>query len=265
MLTIIIALIAGAAIGYPSWLNWGYGWGVSCGILGFAVVQLIIGLILRKKVNAINAGIQTTMAASAEKINRKVKMFQSRPGGNVKAIQKTLEKDQNAALQLALNETSALVPLFKWNFLLKKQVDTMRMMLHYQMKQFAEVDKLMPSCMMMDPRALAMKMARQYVNKDSALDKMFAKKIKKFKGDDCALLYGLYTWILVKQDRVDVAVKALVEAKKKTDHAVILSNWEALANDKVKQFSNAGFGDEWYALHLEQPRVKQQKMRRSYR
>ena len=239
MLTIIIALIAGVAIGIPSWQARGYGWGIACGIFGFAVVQLIIGLILRKKVNAINADIQEKMAASAEKINRKVKMFQSRPGGNVKAIQKTLEKDQNAALQLALDETTAMEPLFKWNFLLKKQIDTMRMMLHYQMKNFAEVDELMPSCMMMDPRALAMKLARQYVNKDKGLDKTFAKKIKKFKGDDCALLYGLYSWILVKQDRVEDAVKVLVQAKKKTDHAVILSNWEALANDKIKQFSNA--------------------------
>lgn len=265
MLTIVIALIAGIITAIPSWQAWGYGWGISCGIFIFAVVQLVIGLILRKKVNAINADIQNKMAEASEKINRKLKMFQSRPGGNLKVMQKTMEKEQNAALQMALDETKAMEPLFVWNFLLKKQVSTMRMMLHYQMRNFAEADKLMPSCMMMDPRALAMKLARQYVNKDAKLDKTFSKKIKKFKGDDCAMLYGLYSWILVRQERIEDAVKVLVDAKKKTDNEVILKNWELLANGKEKQFSNAGFGDEWYALHLEQPKVKQQKMRRSYR
>jgi hypothetical protein len=34
-----------------------------------------------------------------------------------------------------------------------------------------------------------------------------------------------------------------------------------LANNRVGHFSNAGMGDEWYALHLEQPKVKMQRQR----
>ena len=32
-------------------------------------------------------------------------------------------------------------------------------------------------------------------------------------------------------------------------------------NGKEKQFSNAGFGDIWYALYLEEPKVKPQRQR----
>ena len=32
-----------------------------------------------------------------------------------------------------------------------------------------------------------------------------------------------------------------------------------LANQKYKHFSNAGFGDLWYSLYLEEPKVKMQR------
>ena len=42
---------------------------------------------------------------------------------------------------------------------------------------------------------------------------------------------------------------------------MIVSNWEALANDKAKSFSNTGLGELWYAMGLEEmkmPKVRQQ-------
>ena len=36
---------------------------------------------------------------------------------------------------------------------------------------------------------------------------------------------------------------------------------KVLANGKAKQFSNSGFGDMWYALYLEEPKVKPQRQR----
>ena len=63
------------------------------------------------------------------------------------------------------------------------------------------------------------------------------------------------------QDDEKAALAALVEAKKESDHPVLLENYAKLANGKAKQFSNAGFGDMWYALYLEDPKVKPQRQR----
>ena len=94
--------------------------------------------------------------------------------------------------------------------------------------------------------------------------KVFAKKTKRLKDDDAALLYGLYSWILVKEGQTDKALNVLIEAKKKTSNETIIQNWEHLANGRIKQFSNAGLGDMWYSLYLEDAKIKPQKMRRAF-
>jgi hypothetical protein len=122
----------------------------------------------------------------------------------------------------------------------------------------------------MDPVTLAMKMARQYQNRDmDALKKAFKKGVKRFKDEKGVLIYALYTWILVQEERIDDAVAILDDAKEKTEDETLRTNWEHLANGRVRRFSNAGLGEQWYALHLEAPKpvkVRQQrfggKMRR---
>ena len=42
---------------------------------------------------------------------------------------------------------------------------------------------------------------------------------------------------------------------------MLLENHDKLLNGKAKQFSNAGFGDTWYALYLEEPKMKPQRQR----
>ena len=43
--------------------------------------------------------------------------------------------------------------------------------------------------------------------------------------------------------------------------------WKAmdLANNRVAHFSNAGLGEQWYALMLEEPKVRQQRPRMQWR
>ena len=93
------------------------------------------------------------------------------------------------------------------------------------------------------------------------LEKFFRKKGARLRKDACVLPVCLYAWILLKQGRNEEALKVLVDAKKKTSDETLIRNWEALANGRPKQFSNAGLGDMWYALGLEEPkmpRVQQQ-------
>jgi hypothetical protein len=265
MLTLIISLALAALTGWISFeLDQSKAWCIINSVAVFALCWIGIGLFIRKQINKINGKIQESMAEAQKKINRKLQMFQNRPGANVKSVQKTLEKDQNAAIMEALKATYQVDRYFKWNFLLKKQISTMRMMFYYQMKDFNNVDELMPQCLMLDPRAVAFKMARMYKKKEDGIDKFFRKASRRAKGENAALLYGLYSWILVKNGESDKALKLLTDARKKVDHPTIVENREKLANGKVKQFSNSGLGELWYSLYLEEPKVKQKKMRRRF-
>lgn len=264
MFTLIISLIAAALIGGLSSLKYDTAWTVINTVAAFAVCWIGIGLFIRHKINKINDNIQKKMEEAQKKINRKLQMFQNRPGANVKSVQKTLEKDQNDAIYEALKTTHQIDRYFKWNFLLKKQISTMRMMFYYQMKDFKKVDELMPDCMFLDPRASAFKLARMYKRKEEGIDKFFAKKCKRLKGENAALLYGLYSWILVKNEETDKALKLLTDARKKIEHPTIIENRERLANGKVKQFSNSGLGELWYSLYLEEPKIKQKKIHRKF-
>jgi hypothetical protein len=117
--------------------------------------------------------------------------------------------------------------------------------------------------MMMEPVAVAMRMARCYKNDDLAgAKKVFKRKIMWFRGDRGTLLYGLMSWIYVKVGEPDEARQLVLKAKEATGADTFSRNWEHLSNDRVKSFSNAGLGDEWYSLGLENPpAVKQQRMR----
>ena len=229
-------------------------WCFTFAIVAVILVQLAFGLLFRKKVNSVMNAIQAAILEGQERVNRKADMFQLKPAGGVKHMQKLLEREQHASIRKALELTKELEPWFKWSPLLKKQVATMRMQFHYQLGEFDEVDKLLPNCLFMDPITVAMKMARMYKNDSKGLEKFYKRKVKRFKDDRGMLLHALYTWILVKRGEVDKAFEILTALKEKTSNETILRNWEALANGKPKSFSNAGLGEEWYALRLENPK-----------
>ena len=76
------------------------------------------------------------------------------------------------------------------------------------------------------------------------------------------VLYGLMSWIYVQVGEPDKARQGLLKAKKATGEETFIRNWEHLANQRVKSFSNAGLGNAWYSLYLETPPTpKQQRMR----
>jgi hypothetical protein len=77
----------------------------------------------------------------------------------------------------------------------------------------------------------------------------------RLKYNQGALLYSLMAWILLQAQQDDEAHKVLIAAAKNTENETIKRNLERVANNKAREFSNAGLGDEWYALFLEQPKV----------
>ena len=67
--------------------------------------------------------------------------------------------------------------------------------------------------------------------------------------------------ILVKNGEIEEAIKVLLKGKSVTENDTIAKNWESLVNGKVKSFSNADIGDQWYSLYLEEPKNTKPKQK----
>lgn len=247
----------------------GAGVAVFAGIAGLIASQVLMGLFTRKKITAVQRELQELLVNGQKQMSRKIQMFQAKPGGNIKQLQRQIEADQKALVAEALAFTARFEPFTKWNLLMGRQIDTMRFQFLYQQKEFDAADKLLASQgllkgpMLMDPMTVAMKMARQYKNQDTAgAEKTFKRHIKWFRGNRGTLLYGLMSWIYMEQGEPEKARLLLVKAKETTADETLARNWEMLANNKDKQFSNAGLSEEWYGLYLENPPMpKQQRIR----
>ena len=270
MLSLLIsALVAIALASASNASQFSTGATVFFSLAGFAGTFFLVGFLVRKKMSKAQTALQESMQAAQGRMQRKVQQFQNKPGGNIKQIQNQLEMDQKAMLKQGLELTKALEPFRKWSLLTRRQIATMRLQFHYQLKEFDKVDEILTTCgflrgpMMMDSMAVAMRMARCYKKDDLAgAKKLFKRKIMWFRGDRGTLLYGLMSWIYVKVGEPDEARRVLLKAKEATEVDTFTKNWEHLSNDRVKSFSNAGLGDEWYSLFLENPpAVKQQRMR----
>ena len=266
MLTLVIALLSGVVVAFAGNLlfpeAFGLDWGIALGILGFFLASLPINLIVRKRQERIFQNVQGMIEQSQGALRRKVNRMQNKVMGSTKGIQKQLEKQQTAAIREALEALHQADALKKWNILAEKQTNTLRAQLCYQIKDFEKADVYFKSAMEVDPLTVAMKMTRLYKQGDmEGVSKLFNKRKKRFKGENGAIIYALYSWILVKEKDLEKAVEVLDEGKDKTENEVLKANWEHLVNGRVRNFSNAGLGDYWYTLHLETPKAVRVKQR----
>ncbi len=268
MLTLILALATGLAVGFGSFYGLGFSriWASVTGMLALLAVQVVITLILRRVTLRINAQIQEIMLETQKKLQQKQAQFMRKPASQ-KVMMAQLEKEQTEGIRKALETCDLFNPVCKWNFFLKKQIATMRMMFLYQLKKYDEVDRLLPQCLFMDSQSISIKMARMYKTgaEASEIDRFFRKKARRLRNENAVLPYSLYAWILLKQGRNDDAFKVMTDAKAKTSDETVLRNWEFLANGRIKQFSNSGLAEAWYALALEEPKMpKVQQVYRRY-
>ncbi|MFA7256688.1 MAG: hypothetical protein WC047_03850 [Kiritimatiellales bacterium] len=270
MLALLISvMVSASAVVAGMVYHVGSGGTAAAGIAGLLIPHFGIGLIVRKKMKKVQEALQERLVNGQKQMNRKIQMFQTKPGGNIKQIQRQLETDQKALITEALVFVSRFEPFKKWSLLMGRQIATMRLQFLYQLKKFEEVDQILASRgllkgpLMMEPMIIAMKMARQFTTGDLAgAEKTFKRHIKWMRGNRGTLLYGLMSWIYMQQGESEKARQLLAKAKEITADATFAHNWEMLSNNKDSAFSNAGLGEEWFALYLETPPVpKQQRMR----
>lgn len=268
MLSLAISIIIALSISFAC-ISAGLKSGtIAYGILGFIASQVLISLLVRKRIKAINSEMEEMLTSGQKRLRHKINQFQMKPGGNPRLIQQQVERDQQALFGQALEFTEKFEAFKKWNVLMHKQLATMRLQFLYQLKEFEQVDKVLSKGILTgpvfsEPLLVAMKMARQYKNKnEKGAEKTFKRYAKWFRNENGALLYGVMSWIYVKQGRDEDARQLLAKAKDKIYDETISRNWEMLSNNRTKSFSNAGFGDQWYSLYLENPPApKQQRVR----
>ena len=270
MITILIsALVATALVGTLITSQVSTGATVFYSIIGFIGTFFLVGFPIRKKMSKVQGELQQSMQAAQARMQRKVQLFQNKPGGNVKQIQRQLDIDQTAMFKERLEFTKQLEPFRKWSLLTGRQIATLRLQFYYQLKEFNQVDKILATCgflrgpLMIDPMASAMRMARCYQNDDLAgAERVFKRRIRWTWGERGTLLYGLMSWIYVKLGQPAEARRVLLKAHKATGVDTFSRNWEHLSNARVESFSNSGLGDQWFGLYLENPPApKQQRMR----
>lgn len=265
MLTLLIALIASLLAGAVSYSGLPTSALVVMMVVVFLVVHLIISLVLRMQSKKINEKLQALMLEIQQKIQGMQNRMMHRPTGSPKQMMQILEREQQAGLDRMIAALDLFKPLYKWSFLLKRQVNTMRMVFLFQQKRFDEVDALLPKCLVLDAQSMTIKLVRMYRNNDPKLDKYFKSRARRFKGDNAVIPYAAYSWMLVKQNRIEDAIAALTDARKQTSNEVLEKNRELLLNGKVKQFSNAPLAEAWYALMLEEPKMPRVQQNVRYR
>ncbi len=269
MLTVLIAVLAGLSVGFGLALGdvLGYGWSSFCGVLTFGTVQFALGFVVQKKVKAAMADVQAVLVDGQKRLQAKTARWQMRPPGSVKEAQNEIARDQKAFVMEALARTEPLKRFKLWVPLMSRQIATAQFQLRWMIKDFKAVDELMPKALFMDPTMVAMKLARmQMTNAPTAdIEKAYLKGVGRLKYNQNVLLAAVWSWILVKRGDVDGAFKALNSALKNSDNETLKANREHLANNRLSHFSNAGLGDQWYALLLEEPKIKMQRPRMQWR
>ena len=259
MLGIILITAIATASAFGGAALWTPGWGIATGVMVMIVGWVILGVMLRRATMAKQLKIQQIMEDGQNKVNRQVEMFSRRPQSSMNGIRPVIEKIQRDATLKALEATDDFKPLYLWSPMLKKQITSMKVQLYFQLKDNKMVDTLLPGALMLDPQTVAIKLVRMYKKDDAAIDRFYKRTIRRFRGDSRAFLACVYAWMKLKKDDLKSALDALLNAKKLSDHQVLLDNIELLANGKAKHFSNSGFNEMWYALMLEEPKMKPQR------
>ena len=267
MLTILLGIFAGAAVftALDQLSDLHLGWNIFFGILAFVAVQIVTAVILRQKMKKINSSLQEVMAATQKSMERKQQMFIRQRNQNQVMLKMQLEAEQKKGIEEALKVCERMRPLCLWNLTMKKQIATMEMAFHYQIKDWKKVDELLPDCIYLDPQTISMRLARMYKTKENGIEKFYKKKTRLLRKDSCVLPAAVFSWILVKQDRREDALKVLNSALKKTSSEILSRNRDSIVNGKLKMFSNTDLAESWYVLGLEEPKMQKVQQKVVYR
>lgn len=265
MITLGIALGSGIAAFLLAFLgaSFGVGWSVFSGLAVMLTVQGLLSYRFMRLIKGDMKAVEGIMNETKRAINAKIAKWQFRPPGSMQEAQKILEADMAAGVRAALKATARLDKYRHWVLFVERQAATARLQLSWIIKDFKAVDKYMPKALLLDPASLSMKMARMYMTEapTAEIEKVYRKAVARARYNGNVLPAACMSWIYLKRGDDNAAFKVLGEALKKSDNAVLKTNHEHLMNNRPSHFSNTNLGDQWFALHLEEPKMRAQRSR----
>ena len=267
MLTVVIAIVCGIMAAQFGYYQLGEStWTVLLGAGGFALPLFGITFFVRRRFQKLVDGVQKKTQQEQQKLQRQVSQMQASNSGSAKGAQKQIEKKQTEVIRNAIQELEQAKPMYKWNIAGERQVNTLKGSFYFQIGEYDKADECFKKCLAFEPMIVAMKMVRAYQKDDmKRVEKLYRRGIRRFRKEKGVILYALYSWMLVKQNRIDEAIEVLSKGSEKTGDEVLQENWKKLSNNKVRQFSNAGLGEQWYALQLETPKPAKSRKKGSRR
>lgn len=260
-LNIFMAIAIGVALTLLKLSPWYLSifWSILIAVAG----MFFIGYILRKRMGKVQDEIQGIMMTYQHRMQAKVQRWRTKPVSSPKAAEQELARDRDEMISTIQDVLHPLEKYRLWIPLLGRQLATMELQFAWQKKDWDRVDLLFPRALLADPMLVTMQLARMWMKEasDAELEAFFKKSTRRARYGTSALLYATYAWMLVRRNRIDDAHKILVEANENNEHPVLKSNRDLLANNRIGHFSNAGFGEEWFALWLEEPKMRAQRQR----
>ena len=269
MLSLIIAALCGIGTGASLYLTdtLGYGWSAFLAIVAFGAVQMGIGIFLQRKVKAEMKAVEQTLLNGQKAMQAKTQRWQMRPPGSIQEAQNEMARDQRKFVEEALALTDRLHRFDLWIPLMRRQIATAQFQLHWMIREYRKCDQLMDKALFVEPTMYAMKMARMYTlgRPTEEIANAYRKGSRRLRYNQNVLIAATWSWILVKRNEIDEALRALNAALKNSDNETLKANREALANNRIAHFTNTGIGDTWWAIGLEEPKVRMQRQRMQWR
>ena len=265
LISIMVGLLVGLGLGLSETL--GYGWSTFHGVLAFGLTQFIAGRVIQKRVKAVMDSVQAVLMEGQKRLQAKMARWQMRPPGSIQAMQAEMARDQRGFVLEALARTEDLRQFTPWVPMMSRQIATAQFQLFWMIKEFKKVDELMPKALFLEPTMTAMKLARMYMldKPTEEITKVYEKGVRRLRYNQNVMLAATYSWILVQRKDIDGAFKALNKALEKSDNETLKANRDHLANNRVAHFTNTALGEQWYALLLEEPKIRQQRQRMQWR
>ena len=146
MITVVIAVAAACGCFSLAYFvgDWGTGWSVFAGVVGFGVFQGVFGFLLQKRVKRDMEKVQQILVGGQKKLQQKMQRWQMRPPGSIQAAQNEIFADTKVFVKEALAQTETLRKYRLWVPMMDRQIATAQLQLSWMIKDFKTVDKLMP-------------------------------------------------------------------------------------------------------------------------
>ena len=125
----MLAIAAGGGVFAAAYFaaDWGTGWSIFAGLVGFGVFQGVAGYLVQKRVKREMDKVQDILLGGQKQLQQKMQRWQIRPPGSIQAAQREIAEDTKVFVKKALERKVAVVPGTAFNCDTEASSDSFRL------------------------------------------------------------------------------------------------------------------------------------------